>query len=60
MQNIDCAIVGAQTLKREQIGQACAIRRNFRSDVDARPKACGMKFVDNVYADYVTLALTRY
>jgi hypothetical protein len=31
----------------------------FRAEIDLRLKACGMKFLDNVYADFVTLALTR-
>jgi len=31
----------------------------FRADVDARLTSCGMKLVDNVYADFVTVALTR-
>jgi len=31
----------------------------FRAEVDARLLACGMKLLDNVYADHVTLALTR-
>ena len=31
----------------------------FRAEVDARLLACGMKLLDNVYADHVTLALAR-
>jgi hypothetical protein len=31
----------------------------FRLDLDHRLAACGMKLVDNVYADHVTLALAR-
>ncbi|MFT5644292.1 MAG: hypothetical protein ACI83P_001846 [Janthinobacterium sp.] len=31
----------------------------FRADIDARLAACGMKLLDNVYADHVTLALAR-
>ena len=31
----------------------------FRLEIDGRLAACGMKLVDNVYADHVTLALTR-
>jgi hypothetical protein len=31
----------------------------FRAEIDARLLACGMKLLDNVYADHVTLALTR-
>ena len=53
-------LLAHQTLKREdKLVKRALSDENFRSDVDARLKACGMKFVDNVYADYVTLALTR-
>jgi len=31
----------------------------FRMEIDQRLAACGMKLLDNVYADHVTLALTR-
>jgi hypothetical protein len=31
----------------------------FRMEIDSRLAACGMKLVDNVYADHVTLALVR-
>ena len=31
----------------------------FRAEIDARLLACGMKLLDNVYADHVTLALCR-
>jgi hypothetical protein len=31
----------------------------FRGELDTRLAACGMKLLDNVYADHVTLALTR-
>jgi hypothetical protein len=31
----------------------------FRAEIDTRLAAVGMKFLDNVYADYVTLALAR-
>ncbi len=53
-------LLAHQTLKREdKLVKRALSDENFRSDIDARLKACGMKFVDNVYADYVTLALTR-
>jgi hypothetical protein len=31
----------------------------FRTDIDARLAACGLKLLDNVYADFVALALAR-
>jgi len=31
----------------------------FRMEIDQRLAGCGMKLLDNVYADHVTLALTR-
>ncbi|HJV80994.1 hypothetical protein [Noviherbaspirillum sp.] len=31
----------------------------FRAELDNRLSACGLKLLDNVYADHVTLALTR-
>lgn len=53
-------LLAHQTLRREdKLVKRALSDENFRTDVDARLKACGMKFVDNVYADYVTLALTR-
>ncbi len=53
-------LLAHQTLRREdKLVKRALSDENFRMDVDARLKACGMKFVDNVYADYVTLALTR-
>ncbi len=32
---------------------------SFRAELDTRLSPCGLKFLDNVYADHVTLALTR-
>jgi hypothetical protein len=53
-------LLAHQTLKREdKLVKRALSDENFRADVDQRLKACGMKFLDNVYADYVTLALTR-
>ena len=49
-----------QTLRREdKLVKRALSDENFRAEVDLRLKACGMKFLDNVYADHVTLALTR-
>ena len=53
-------LVTHQTLKREdKLVKRALTDEMFRADVDARLLACGMKFVDNVYADHVTLALVR-
>ncbi|HEY4541820.1 MAG TPA: hypothetical protein VIG66_05550 [Noviherbaspirillum sp.] len=49
-----------QTLAREnKLVKRALTDELFRAELDARLAACGMKFVDNVYADNVTLALTR-
>ena len=49
-----------QTLAREnKLVKRALTDELFRSEIDARLAACGMKFLDNVYADNVTLALTR-
>ena len=49
-----------QTLRREdKLVKRALSDENFRAEIDLRLKACGMKFLDNVYADHVTLALTR-
>ena len=49
-----------QTLAREnKLVKRALTDEVFRLDVDNRLAACGMKFVDNVYADNVTLALAR-
>ena len=53
-------LITHQTLKREdKLVKRALTDELFRADVDARLLACGMKFVDNVYADHVTLALIR-
>lgn len=49
-----------QTLKREdKLVRRALSDEQFRAEVDSRLAAVGMKFLDNVYADYVTLALAR-
>jgi hypothetical protein len=49
-----------QTLSREnKLVKRALTDEVFRLDLDNRLAACGMKFLDNVYADNVTLALTR-
>ena len=49
-----------QTLRREdKLVRRALSDELFRSDIDTRLAAVGMKFVDNVYADHVTLALMR-
>lgn len=49
-----------QTLPREnKLVKRALTDEVFRLDIDTRLAACGMKFLDNVYADNVTLALSR-
>ena len=53
-------LLAHQTLRREdKLVKRALSDELFRVELDTRLKACGMKFVDNVYADHVTLALTR-
>ena len=53
-------LITHQTLKREdKLVRRALTDELFRADIDTRLLACGMKFVDNVYADHVTLALVR-
>ncbi|MDO8178591.1 MAG: hypothetical protein Q7T62_10135 [Undibacterium sp.] len=53
-------LLAHQTLRREdKLVKRALSDETFRAEVDLRLKACGMKFLDNVYADHVTLALTR-
>lgn len=53
-------LLAHQTLKRDdKLVKRALSDELFRAELDSRLKACGMKFIDNVYADYVTLALTR-
>ena len=53
-------LIAHQTLKREdRLVKRALTDELFRADIDARLLSCGMKFVDNVYADHVTLALLR-
>ena len=49
-----------QTLRRDdRLVKRVLSDEIFRAEVDARLLATGMKLLDNVYADHVTLALTR-
>lgn len=53
-------LVAHQTLRRDdKMVKRALSDEQFRADVDARLAACGMKLLDNVYADHVTLALHR-
>ena len=53
-------LVAHQTLRRDDKMVKRVLSDDlFRADVDARLAACGMKLLDNVYADHVTLALQR-
>jgi hypothetical protein len=49
-----------QTLKRDdRLVKRVLSDELFRTEVDARLLACGLKMLDNVYADHITLALAR-
>lgn len=49
-----------QALKRnDQLVKRALSDELFRAEIDTRLLACGMKLLDNVYADHVTLALVR-
>ncbi len=53
-------LLAHQTIGREdKLVKRALSDELFRADVDARLSACGLKLLDNVYADYVTLALAR-
>jgi hypothetical protein len=53
-------LMAHQTLKREdKLVRRVLSDDLFRADVDTRLAACGLKMVDNVYADFVTIALAR-
>jgi len=53
-------LMAHQTLLRKDKLVSLALSDElFRQEIDSRLAACGMKLVDNVYADHVTLALTR-
>jgi hypothetical protein len=53
-------LLAHQTIRRDdKLVKRALSDEQFRADIDTRLQACGMKFVDNVYADYVTLALRR-
>lgn len=59
-QTLIALLLTHQTLAREnKLVKRALTDEQFRADVDSRLAACGMKFVDNVYADNVTIALTR-
>ena len=63
--NDDAQILVAQLLTHQALRRDHKLVKRalsdeqFRTDLDARLAACGLKFIDNVYADYVTLALAR-
>ena len=46
-------------LRKDKLVTRALSDEAFRLDIDGRLAACGMKLVDNIYADHVTLALTR-
>lgn len=49
-----------QTLKRDdRLVKRALSDELFRAELDAKLSACGLKLLDNVYADHVALALAR-
>jgi hypothetical protein len=59
-QTLIARLLTHQTLRREdKLVKRALSDELFRADVDARLSACGLKLLDNVYADHVTLALAR-
>lgn len=49
-----------QTIKRDdKLVKRALSEELFRAELDAKLAACGLKLLDNVYADHVALALTR-
>lgn len=59
-QTLIARLLAHQTLAREdKLVKKALSDELFRAEVDTRLSACGLKMLDNVYADYVTLALAR-
>ena len=53
-------LLAQQTLRRDDpLVKRVLSDELFRAEIDARLLACGMKLLDNVYADHVALALCR-
>lgn len=53
-------LLANQTLRREdKLVKRALSDELFRADLDSRLAACGLKLLDNVYADHVALALVR-
>ncbi|HYC42566.1 MAG TPA: hypothetical protein VEB70_06230 [Noviherbaspirillum sp.] len=53
-------LLANQTLRREdKLVKRALSDELFRADLDSRLAACGLKLLDNVYADHVALALIR-
>ncbi|MBB3214431.1 hypothetical protein FHW67_003748 [Herbaspirillum sp. Sphag1AN] len=53
-------LLAQQTLlRKDKLVTRALSDEHFRTEIDSRLAACGMKLVDNVYADHVTLALVR-
>lgn len=53
-------LLAQQTLlRKDKLVTRALSDETFRLEMDSRLAACGLKLVDNVYADHVTLALLR-
>lgn len=60
LQVLIARLLAHQTLKRDdKLVKRALSDELFRTEIDTRLLACGMKLLDNVYADHVTLALAR-
>jgi hypothetical protein len=60
IQTLIARLLAHQTLSRDdRLVKRALSDELFRADLDARLSACGLKLLDNVYADHVALALTR-
>jgi hypothetical protein len=59
-QTLIARLLTHQTLRRDdKLVKRALSDELFRADVDSRLLACGLKLLDNVYADHVALALAR-
>jgi hypothetical protein len=59
-QTLIARLMTHQTLRRDdKLVKRVLSDELFRAEVDTRLAACGLKLLDNVYADHVTLALHR-
>src|ERR1700693_5859802 len=59
-QTLIARLLAHQTLlRKDKLVTRALSDEVFRTEIDERLASCGMKLLDNVYADHVTLALAR-